>query len=352
MTTRRAFLGSLMAATMVPNLTWADVGAPAFVAAAQEGDGGFSLIGLAASGADVFRIPLPARGHAATLHPTRAEVVAFARRPGTFAMVVDCASGKVGRRLQAPEGRAFNGHGAFSGDGAVLYTSEVENATGAGRIGLWARDEAYRRIGEWGSGGIGPHEIRRLADDVLVVANGGIQTGPLDREKLNIPTMIPNLTYLSGGAVVEQVTLAPEHHMASIRHLAVGPAGQVAFAMQWEGDVARAPALLGLHQRGLAPVLAMAPAEAHAQMQGYAGSVAFFGDQVAISSPKGGRVQVFDTAGRFATEILRADVCGLAPLGQALALTDGLGMFLTWQSGKVQTHQRSSRAWDNHLVAL
>ena len=124
MTTRRAFLGSLMAAMMVFNLTWADVGAPAFVAAAQEGDGGFSLIGLAASGADVFRIPLPARGHAATLHPTRAEVVAFARRPGTFAMVVDCASGKVGRRLQAPEGRAFNGHGAFSGDGAVLYTSE------------------------------------------------------------------------------------------------------------------------------------------------------------------------------------------------------------------------------------
>ena len=36
-----------------------------------------------------------------------------------------------------------------------------------------------------------------MADGTLVIANGGIQTDPGDRRKLNIETMQPNLCYLS-----------------------------------------------------------------------------------------------------------------------------------------------------------
>ena len=358
MTSRRAFLGTLLAASAVPRLGWADAGDPAFVAAAQEPDGGHALFGLTAEGADCFRVPLPARGHAAAAHPERPEAVAFARRPGTYALVLNCATGAVVRRLSTPPGREFNGHGAYSLDGDTLYTSEVAAETGEGRIGLWSRSAGYRRIGEIASNGIGPHEIRRLPGvETLVVANGGIRTGPGDREKLNLDTMAPNLTYLSpNGAVVATVALPSASHHASIRHLSVSRSGLVAFAMQWEGEVAEAPALLGLHRVGdPAPRLARAPGDLHGAMQGYAGSVAFFDADrsVAISSPKGGRAQIFSAAGDFEYEIPRPDVCGLAasPDG-ALVLTDGHGTFLATRAGRPSSHLRSDRAWDNHLVAL
>ena len=357
MTTRRRFMGGLLAAGSIPTLSWADAGSPAFVAAAQEPGGDYALFGLTAAGADCFRVPLPARGHAAAAHPTQPEVVAFARRPGTYALVIDCARGVMTRRLDTPAGREFSGHGAFSLDGDTLFTSEVVAENGEGRIGIWSRGAGYRRTGEIASGGIGPHEIRRLPmSETLVVANGGIRTSPGDREKLNIDTMTPNLTYLRpDGGILQQISLAPAVHQASIRHLSVTATGLVAFAMQWEGDLGAAPALLGLHRlNDPAPVLAMAPPADHAAMQGYAGSVAFLDADrsVAISSPKGGRVQVFDRDGQYAYTIVRQDVCGLAAIGGALVMTDGFGTIVTAINGVPTSHHRANRAYDNHLVAV
>jgi hypothetical protein len=266
MATRRGFLAGLAAAAL-PRLSWADAGSPAFLAAAKLGEG-YVLCGLDAAGGERFRLPLPARGHAAAAHPVRPEAVAFARRPGTYALVIDCARGEVVARLTPPEGRQFNGHGAFSADGAVLYTSEVVAEGSAGRLGLW-ETAGWRRIGEVQTGGIGPHDVKRRADGGLVVANGGIETDPGDRTKLNIETMAPNLAYLSaGGALQEVVALDAELRQASIRHLALAPDGTVAFAMQWEGDPAEAVPLLGLHRRGSAPVLSLDYETAFHRMKG------------------------------------------------------------------------------------
>jgi hypothetical protein len=133
MATRRAFLAGL-AATLAPRPTWAEVGSPAFLAAARAGQD-YVLHGLTETGDSLFSLPLPARGHAAAAHPTLALAVAFARRPGTFALVIDCLRGTTAARLTPPEGRQFNGHGVFSADGALLMTSEVAAETSDGR---WA----------------------------------------------------------------------------------------------------------------------------------------------------------------------------------------------------------------------
>lgn len=293
MATRRGLIAGL-AALALPRLSWADAGSPAFLAAARTGAEAYVLCGLGPDGQELFRLDLPARGHAAAAHPWRPEAVAFARRPGTYALVIDCARGEVAARLTPPEGRQFNGHGAFSADGAVLYTSEVVAEGSAGRLGLW--DTAgWRRIGEVETGGIGPHDVKRLADGGLVVANGGIQTDPGDRTKLNVETMAPSLAYLSGdGALLETVSLPPEMHQASIRHLALAPDGTVAFAMQWEGDPAVPVPLLGLHRRGAVPVLASDPEPVFFRMKGYAGSIALdpATGQVALTSAPGGAVQI------------------------------------------------------------
>lgn len=352
MTTRRSFLTALLASAALPRLSWADAGSPAYLAAAREEDGGYALFGLTRDGGDVFRVALPGRGHAAAAHPTAPEAVAFARRPGTFALVLDCAGGMVAHRLESPEGHHFYGHGAFIAGGDILCTTENHIESGEGRIGFWSRREGYRRIGEVPSGGIGPHEILTLPGDRLAVANGGILTHPdRGREKLNLESMRPNLAYAGIDGVQERVELAPELHHASIRHLATD--GQtVAFAMQWQGDLPDPAPLLGLHRSGSAPVLCSADLGEQLAMDGYAGSVAMAGDTVGITSPRGGRVHLYGLDGTFRGAVRRADVCGLAARGTGLMATDGLGGVLALERDQLAPLAVAGRHWDNHLVRV
>ena len=357
MTTRRAFLagsGSLAGiAAVAPAPGWAAAGSPLWLGAAREAGGGYALFGIGADLGRVFRVPLPDRGHAAAAHPSRAEAVAFARRPGTFALVIDCATGAVSRELKAPEGRHFYGHGAFIENGAVLATTENAFEEGKGRIGLWDAERGYARLGEIPSGGVGPHEVVRLpGTDVLAVANGGIRTHPASgRDKLNIPTMRPNLAYLAAdGTVLERVELAAGMRLASIRHLAARADGTVAFAMQWQGKEGAAVPLLGLHRRGGgAPRLLAAEDAAQQRLAGYAGSVAWSdnGGSVAITSPRGGVAHVHPAAGGAPRLVERADVCGAATAPGGVLLSDGLGGLTTEAAAR-----RHPCAWDNHLVAL
>lgn len=356
MTTRRGFIASLLAASALPSLSWADAGSPAYLAAAKLVDGTFALYGITTEGETAFAIPLPARGHAATAHPTRPEAVAFARRPGIYAIILNCANGAVMTRLAPPDGIQFNGHGAFSQDGHVLYTSEVIATTSEGRIGLWDATDGYSRIGSWASGGIGPHDLKRLpGSDALVVANGGIQTDPQDRTKLNIATMRPNLAYLNAsGTITDLVELPPEYRQNSIRHLAIATDSTVAFAMQWEGDDAEPAPLLGLHKQGNVPQLCGVPESEMFVMQGYAGSIAFdpAGQEVAITSSHGGAVQIYGRDGTFLAGILRADASGIAPATTGFLLTDGFGAVSTIVDHSLTTITEGSTLWDNHLVAL
>lgn len=353
---RRQFLGGIFAAGLMPVPTWADAGSPAFLSAAAKPDGGFVLCGIGA-GLDIrFEIPLPARGHAAAAHPNRPEAVAFARRPGTFAVVIDCATGAQKAMLTAPEGRHFYGHGAFSSDGGLLYTTENDYEVGQGRIGVWDTRRGYHRVDEWDSGGVGPHDIKRLPGrETLVVANGGIDTHPdTGRAKLNIPTMAPNLCYLEKGDVVDVARLPPEMHKNSIRHLAVGPAGQVAFGMQWQGD-GPVDTLVGMHRIGSPVRLMSAPPEDLRRLQGYIGSIALTSDgaTLAVTAPRGGVVQLYDAANGTLTQSLALrDVCGVAVLGPMLAVSSGTGQIRQLAGTAQPLHRQLDVQWDNHLIAI
>lgn len=361
MTSRRGFLVSLFAASAVPSLSWADAGSPAFLAAAKETDGSFALYGLRADGSDAFVVPMAARGHAGAGHPTLPQAVAFARRPGDFALVLDCVTGATLATLVPPLGQYFNGHGTFSSDGSVLYTVENNAKTSAGIIGTWD-SKSWKRTGQFATFGLGPHDLLRLpGSDDLVVANGGLKTDlATDDETRNIATMQPSLTYLSpNGDMLDMMVLGAALRRNSIRHLAVRPDGLVAFAMQWQGDTAATAPLVGLHRFGDAPMLVQAGAEEHALLKGYAGSIAFNprGDRVAISSPKGGRLHVFDAnatdaAASFQAALTRADICGLATRGNEMIATDGLGGVLGVTATGLSALSRANRAWDNHIVAL
>lgn len=356
MTTRRAFLAGLVAASTAPRMGWAAAGSPDFLSAARFPDGGFRLVGLTAGGDILFTLPMPDRGHAAAAHPTLARAVAFARRPGDFALVIDCVEGRELARLTAPEGRHFYGHGVFSTDGNRLYTTENNYENAEGMVGVWEA-RTFARLGEFPSGGVGPHDMVLMPDGrTLAVANGGIETHPdAGRAKLNIPMMEPNLAYLNlDGDLMETVTLDWDLHKNSIRHLAVAPDGQVAFAMQWQGGDDIVP-LLGLHGRGSDARLLRPEDTALARMNGYAGSVAYSGDggTVAITSPRGGLVQLYDRAsGALIAAPAQADVCGLGTLAGGFLFTTGEGVVGRLVDGQPQELARHDCQWDNHLVAL
>ena len=351
MADRRAFLAGLLASTLWPQHTWADAGAPAFLSAGKGPDGTYVLCGLSAAGEMTFHLPLPARGHAAAAHPKLAQAVAFARRPGRFAIVLDCVTGLEQARLIPPEGRHFYGHGTFSADGAWLFTTENDYDAARGIIGVWDTTRGYRREGEISSGGIGPHDMKLMPDgETLVVANGGIETHPeTGRAKLNIPSMRPNLSYLSSTGEHKGVLELPEDHRKnSIRHLAMSDSGTVAFAMQWQGDLYEDLPLLGIHDAKTGDLSLMDEASVR-RMNGYLGSVAITPDgaQVAATSPRSGRLQVF-AQGELVREKTMVDVCGVAATRDGFVSTAGTGHVVS----EYGTPTQHPIAWDNHLIPL
>ncbi|MDO6588811.1 DUF1513 domain-containing protein [Loktanella sp. D2R18] len=355
MTSRRQFLAGLLATGLVPKPTWADAGSPQYLSAGALSDGSYVLCGIGAPNDVLFQIPLPARGHAAAAHPTRPEAVAFARRPGTFAIVIDCATGMEKSNMAAPEGRHFYGHGAFSADGHWLFTTENDFEAGQGRVGVWDVQAGYRRVDEFASGGVGPHEIKRMpGTNTLVIANGGIDTHPdSGRTKLNIATMEPNLTYIQDGQIVDSVALSHDLHKNSIRHIDIAD-GQVAFGMQWQGD-GEQNVLAGLHRQGGAINLLTAPTAQSRQMRGYVGSIAFSrgGKHIALTSPVGGVTQVYDVATNMLShQFIAPDAGGVAARGAGFIITNGQGQLGQIDQGALHIGAGVSLAWDNHIVPV
>lgn len=359
--TRRGFLrgaAGFGTATLVPRIGWAAAGGPRYLAAAGRPDQTFWLLGLTEAGDETFRLRLPDRGHAAAAHPSRPEAVAFARRPGTFGLVIDCAEGREVARLHAPEDRHFYGHGAFTPDGSLLFTTENAITEGTGRLGIWDATAGYARIGEIGSGGSGPHEVRLMPDGLrLAVANGGIETDPTSgRSELNLATMRSTLAYvdIASGEVVQSLALDEGLRLNSIRHIAPGRDGTLAAGLQWQGSDLEHPPLLAVHRPGT-DRLALFAAETAVQrrMRNYAGSVAVSDDgrRAAITGPRGGLMLVFDLDAGTTDVVEAPDICGVAALGSGFATSTGEGRFIPVGTGAPET-RIPGLAFDNHLVRI
>ena len=356
MPTRRTFLAGLTSASLTPTLGWADVGNPIALSAALRPDDQHVLVGLARAGHITFEIPLPARGHAAAAHPHVAEAVAIARRPGTFAKVIDCARGRVTQTLHAPTGRHFYGHGAFSADGALLFTPENDVATGAGWIGVWESGASYKRLDSFSSAGIGPHEILRTPSGQLAVANGGIRTHPATgRDKLNLDTMRPNLAIFDADGRLADMAEGPDtQHQNSLRHISAGRDGNIVCGFQWQGDPFDAPPLVALYTGNGTLIPAQMDDTNLRKLDGYIGSVSAFGNgRYAASAPRGNMTFEFDSTGTQSGTHSARDVCGLCATPDGMCLvTDGTGQVHILKDSTFTHLATHKYAFDNHLVAL
>lgn len=368
---RRAVLtlaGGLAAALVGPRRLYAADGTavPRYANCVKTADGAWAVAVLDEAGAVLRLLPMPDRGHDIAFDPASGRCVAFARRPGSFAVVFDAAGRDEPYVLSAAPGRHFFGHGVFSADGALLYATENDYAAGQGVIGLYDARDGFRRLGEFPSGGLGPHELVWCADGrTLAVANGGLDTTPDagGRTDLNRAEMKASLSLVDadGGRLLAGHALGPSFAQLSIRHLAVDRTGAVWFGSQHYGDPTELPPLAGRLVPGRDPELFALPEELAPRAKNYVGSVAATADgsAVAFSAPKGGLVFAFEAgSGRFVGSADLFDACGLAPApdaSAALLVTTGAGRVARLSAGDGLSPSPLASddvAFDNHLVRL
>ena len=365
---RRSLLagaGAALLAGLAPRqLAAMEANATLFLSARKEADGGYAVVVFTPDGKDVVRVPLPGRGHDVTLHEASGQAVAFARRPGTFAAAFDVFGKREPVFFASPEDRHFYGHGTYSPDGKLLYATENDFENGRGYIGVYDTTDGYRRIAEFDSGGVGPHEVL-LAPDArtLIVANGGMETHPdYGRTILNLSTMKPTLALIDRltGEIVACHDLGENERLSSIRHMTIDGHGTVWFGCQFQGDKARRPQLVGRLTRGGEPELMSAPTEILRGFNNYIGSVMTSrdGETIATSSPRGGQVVYWNASSGTILECDHVvDACGVAPRPtNDFLISDGAGELLAGgpdHGGKPTVVARNPKvAWDNHMVGF
>lgn len=326
------------------------------LAPARRADGSFAVLVFSERYELVREVALPARGHDLAVHPPSGRAVAFARRPGTFAVAFDLHARSEPQVFLARADRHFFGHGAYSLDGKLLFATENDFAAGEGMIGVYDATDSYRRLGEFPTRGVGTHEaILMPGGKMLAIANGGIETHPdYGRDMLNLPTMDPSLAFVDlDGHLVAQHRLSDAYHQLSIRHMAIDADGGIWFGTQWEGDPLATPSLVG---RATLDGIELAPTpepELNA-MRRYVGAMAASRDGTVIcaSAPRGGTICYWSAeTGRYLGRTAIADSSGIAGAGARTFLaSNGEGLILeAGVDGAAEAVRRRGVAFDNHL---
>lgn len=369
---RRAFVSGLGGLAVLGSTALSAAGflhetkldAPLFASARREGDGRFVIAIVDDAGQELARVVLPGRGHGIAVSPDRRRVMAFARRPGTFALLIDLYRQSEPQILASVAGRHFYGHGCFSADGRLVYAVENDYRAARGVVGIYdVSGQSIRRLGEFETGGVGPHDIL-LTDGgtTLAVANGGIETHPeKGRQKLNIDRMEPNIVFLDlmRGDVLSKHKLPDNLHQVSLRHMALDGRGKVWIGGQFEGPKNLAPPLVMHLTPDTDPIVTHIPSDLAGRLQNYIGSVVASsdGEVIATSAPRGGQVLFWKARdGAFLGAHSVPDGCGVAPVEQSgFLISDGTGglRYLEEPGAVADVLARPAGvAWDNHMSAL
>lgn len=356
---RRAFLkaaGAGFAATLLPQRAEALAAAELiFASVIQQSASRYGAALLTDTGKLIAEIDLPGRGHDVVFSPALGRAVVFARQPGTFAVAFDPVGRAPTQTISSVEGRHFFGHGAFSGDARLLYATENDFENARGVVGIYDVGAGYKRIGEFDTFGIGPHEMLMMPDEkIFVVANGGIETHPdYGRQELNIDTMDPSLSFIdvATGDLLGQLRLSGELHQLSIRHLAVDRHGRVWFGCQFRGDAEDRPQLVGYATLEGEIRLIELPDDTLGSLRNYVGSVAASADGrlIGVSSPEGDAILAInvDTTRTFDLIDLKGG-CGIAPDSSGFVVSSGPGDLMGF-AGSQTSERRFDFGFDNHL---
>lgn len=155
------------------------------------------------------------------IHPQHQNLkrLALFQKKGPNACEVDLGSGQVVRSIPARSGRWFYGHGTYSQDDKLLFSTETEMTGLKGVIGVRDAD-SLEYLGEFPTYGKEPHECKLIeGGKVLAVTNAG---GHLDDRS---PDAVPSVTLVDVASqkLLERVPLTnPRLNTGHLRFSARG----------------------------------------------------------------------------------------------------------------------------------
>lgn len=278
-------------------------------------------------------VDVPTRAHGVALDPA-GHLLAVARRPGDW-LLRWRGLGHAPQWGWVEPRRSFNGHALISTDGRHLYTTETDQDSGSGFIGV--RDaQTLDKLDEWPTHGADPHQLvwDRLQPGRLIVANGGILTLPeTGRVKHQLDRMDSSLVRLDAATGRLQGQWRLNDPRLSLRHLAWGRGeAQDTLGVALQAEHAE-PA-----RRESAPVLALFDGErlrcaepAPRALAGYGADIAAGADGFVVSCTRAGGLAHFSARGGW-----RA----FTPLEEAGALAvTAPDTVALWAAGRTQVLQ-------------
>lgn len=306
-----------------------------------------------------YELPLPTRPHGLFAEEGGGLLIVGVR-PGGWMLRCD-GQGKLMQQVRLDEEKSdtrLNGHAIVSQNGELIYTTETDMKTGRGKIGVRDR-HSLRKLDEWESAGLEPHQLLLDNDGHLLVANGGIPRNAADK-KYDLQRMDSSLVRIDGqhGRLLRKWQL--EDRRLSQRHIAwSNDRVYLGIAMQAEHDDPAA--------RAMAPILALLDGdELHLPTRandgiGYAGDItAATNGGFALSSNQAGVAQLWHPA-------VPEKLTPIVELQEAYALTtwpgpkQGGGVLVSTALGLVRWHPSAEPlflAWpkpmavDNHWVMV
>jgi uncharacterized protein len=232
--------------------------------------------------------------------PTDPNCLAVFEKIGPGACEFDLAARKVLRYIPVVDGRQFYGHGGYSIDGAVMYSTETILKSGDGVIAV--RDsQTLKILGEFPTFGKEPHECKLIdAGRTMVVTNGG---GHMQGDAPNVAYIDVNSEKLLEKVELRNARLNTGHISLSDRgSLVVVSAPRAGLGAQHLGGVSIRP-------RGQSMETADSQEAVTQRMQGEALSVAIHSEAglAAVTHPDGDMVTIWSLHNRQLVKVIELE---------------------------------------------
>lgn len=363
---RRGFVSALGLLPWLPSAVGATaksknaVLSDVFINGHHDQAGNFFISGLNEKGKETFRVDIPEMPHGFAIHPQQPELlVSFPGLTGKKLVVMNTKQGsKVAEILIRPD-RHFNGHGAFTPDGAFLVTTENDVETAEGIIGVYD-GRTFEFIGEFPSYGLGPHGIRILPDGkTVVVANGGLKTHQsTGKFYTNLNTMRSSVTFIDllSGELLEHKTIPVDR--LSIRNMYLAENNQLLVTCQYWGKRQRPP-LIGLIKDRQDIEMLDIDEESLWMMNNYTGGTVVSGNIAAVSCPRGNYLTFWDLSQKKHMGMVKIkDVSGVQPCAEENCFIASAETGKLYKvNAKSMTTQILSPVWQkakwtNHMIKM
>ncbi|AMB84579.1 hypothetical protein AWM79_04325 [Pseudomonas agarici] len=331
---------------------------PLLLSARDDSNGRHYAVGYRLDGQQVFATQVGQRCHDIINHPTLAQALFVARRPGTESYLIDLRDGRLLQTIASQPNRHFYGHAVIHKSGDWVYATENDTRDpGRGLLGVYKFEgERLVHSGEISTHGIGPHQVSWMPDgETLIVANGGIRTEAESRVEMNLDAMEPSLVLMRrDGTLLSKETLAQQ--MNSVRHLGVADDGTIVSGQQFMGPAHESSELLAIKRPGQ-PFVAFTVAEQQLQAMGhYTASVAVHSELrlVALTAPRGNRFFIWDLdSGALRLDAPLPDCAGVGAVADGFVVTSGQGRCRFYDCRQkeltAQPLDLPAGLWDNHL---